>query len=258
MAAMNSDPVKYQSDRREKRLDLTLLDKAKEYFVCLHGGAPELKAVRDEIASYADADTLQGAATFAERMAIIVKGWHRFAAGEKITPASVKLRYQVNPDDGTRVLDESPVVGGIDLATDATEEATSDEDVTVEQAAEAAKAIREKKGDAPPAEVRAKDGIADQLDAIRAKHPGRVLFFEVKDEYRLYAEDAILAEQHIGVKIDPKQTVGKVQVVHFKKSNLVPAHTALNEAGYAIATVTPDGDQVKVTTMNPIAKKKKK
>lgn len=257
MAASSSDATKYQEDRSEKSLVITKksLGKAHDFFVALHGGATELNAAREAILCQADPDTLDGGATFAERIAILIKAWHKFSADEKVTPASVKLRYLIDPDDGSRVLNEFPLVGGIDLPRDSKSDEEPEKEVTVAEAANKVKEIRDKKGETPPVEPKRNDDMAKQIAAIRANHPERVLFFEAKDEFKLYDRDAKLATLHIGTKAE---TVNGLQVVKFKKNQLVPAHTALNEGGYSIATVINAAGEVKVTPLAPIAKKKKK
>lgn len=256
MAATNSDPAKYAKTHEEKALNLKLLDRAQEFWVALSGGSNELKAVRDAVKSLTDPDTGDGG-TAAERQAILVKAWHRFAVNESVTPASVKLRYVTSAEDGSRILDESPVIGGIDLGDGKTADPEPEgDDVTVQQVAEAAAKVRADKGESAPPVVKKDTQIMDQLTALRKGTPGHVLVFDVNGEYRVFESDADLAVKHVGVKIT--NTVGGVPAVHFKKNQLVPFHTALNEAGLRIATVIKDGDEMKVTKMAPIVKPKKK
>lgn len=259
MAASNSDPVKYAKTREEKALNLKLLDRAQEFWVALSGGSNELKAVRDAVKSLADPDTGDGG-TAAERQAILVKAWHRFAANESVTPASVKLRYVTSAEDGSRILDESPLLGGIDLGDGKSpaEVEPEGDDVTLQQVAEAAAKVRADKGETAPPVVNKDAGIMEQLTALRKSNPGHVLYFEVKDQFRLFDEDAHLAVKHLGVKLDAKETVGGVQTVSFKKSNLQPSHQAFNEASLRIATVVQVDGEPKVTRMAPIVKAKKK
>lgn len=50
------------------------------------------------------------------RRDILVKAWNLYLAGEKITQANIKLRYETG-EDGIPVLAEHPIVGGVDIGS---------------------------------------------------------------------------------------------------------------------------------------------
>ncbi len=257
MMASNTDPAVY--DKSESSLDLSLLDKAQNFWMLLSGKDPEMKALIDGIRGLADPETGVGG-SFGERCGMIVKAWNHWSAGEKITPARIKLDY-VEDGEGGRLLNECPAVGGIDLGDPEPETegepAEEDNDATVAEvaetiedrtAAEKAKSIAATKD---PTDGVDKDS-ADSLAKLRKAHPDHVLWFESKDGYNLFGRDAEFANKHVGTKFSKALSDG-TKMVQFKKNNFQPAMTAFNEAGLVVATVSSD---MKVTKHKAIVKPK--
>lgn len=254
MAANKSDPASY--DHTEDTLDLTDLDKAREFFVLIAGGSAEVVDVRKAILALSDPDSGTNG-SLSERIAIFVKAWNQFAEQGKVTPAGVKLQYHTDADEVKR-LSECPSVSGIDLGdpSAAHEDADSAEDEEPNEAeieqrkAEVKKESLAKKKD----EANADD---DELEAIRVAHPKHVIWFEGSKGYLLVGQDADLAVKVIGSKLTAQ--VNGLNAVRFPKNHYVPAMTSFNEAGYEVAIAKKDeSGETKVERIKPIAKKKGK
>lgn len=118
MAAGATDPKQYQTSEfpSESLLDLSLRDKACEFWVLVATNGAKVKPMREALNSLLmPTPDEEGTATNSERMALVAKAWIAFAARGKVTAEDVALKYQVDPEDGTRTLIECPTVGGIDV-----------------------------------------------------------------------------------------------------------------------------------------------
>ncbi len=114
MAASKTDPSKYQSavDPNEKLLDLSLWEKACDFWTELAGGADKLVAVKQAITKMYN-DEHEGASK-AQREAVLVKAWLLYLRGKPITAKDLRLQYQTD-EDGWKTLSECPIMGGIDV-----------------------------------------------------------------------------------------------------------------------------------------------
>ena len=253
MAACASDPDQY--DKTEDTLDLTNIDKARDFFVMLAGGASEVGELRKAILSLSDPDS-GTSGSLSERIALIVKAWNQFVEHGKVTAAQIRLEYATDTD-GIKRLNECPAVGGIDLG----DPTTSEEDEDVEETEPTEEEIEQRKVTVKEESLAKKKDEAkaddDELESIRVAHPKHVIWFEGSKGYLLVGQDADLAVKVIGSKLSA-QVDGK-NAVRFPKSSYVPAMTALNEAGYEVAIARKDESGItKVERIKPIAKKKGK
>jgi len=112
MASSHTDPTEYRRADfpDEQFLDWTNWQKACDFFVLIAGASPEIEALTEVLQKTIDSD--QGSSA-AERVALIVKSWECYIAGEPITPAALRLDYETD-DEGWKTLAECPAVGGID------------------------------------------------------------------------------------------------------------------------------------------------
>lgn len=94
----------------EAQIDFSLWDKACEFFVLLASNHPSVAPVKQAVATLLE----RGTPTPNERIALIVKAWNAWSNGKKIVPELLALRYARN-EDGAEILDETPIVGGIDM-----------------------------------------------------------------------------------------------------------------------------------------------
>ena len=253
MAACASDPDQY--DKTEDTLDLTNIDKARDFFVMLAGGASEVGELCKAILSLSDPDS-GTSGSLSERIALIVKAWNQFVEHGKVTAAQIRLEYATDTD-GIKRLNECPAVGGIDLG----DPTTSEEDEDVEETEPTEEEIEQRKVTVKEESLAKKKDEAkaddDELESIRVAHPKHVIWFEGSKGYLLVGQDADLAVKVIGSKLSA-QVDGK-NAVRFPKSSYVPAMTALNEAGYEVAIARKDESGItKVERIKPIAKKKGK
>lgn len=114
MACSTTEGEKYHASNSpsEKHLDFAMFDKASEFWLFLADGSPEFKPLRDAIAGLANPVTGTGG-TMAEKVAVLIKAWGHYLAGDGFTAKRLELKYAPN-DNGDNVLAEWPETGGID------------------------------------------------------------------------------------------------------------------------------------------------
>lgn len=117
MAASDSDSARYRAGGYfEKFLDMSLWDKAQEFWVLASGAGKEMEGLRDafQILHHDGYEPDR-----AEKEATIIKAWELFKAGEKITAKKLELEYQLLLDDKEQVIGrdllDNPLMGGIDV-----------------------------------------------------------------------------------------------------------------------------------------------
>jgi hypothetical protein len=137
MAASESDGPNYrQADPPvEKKADLSMWDKAHEFWVLLASGSAKFQPLKDAIGRLGSAQDSMGG-NLSERMGIIIKAWNEFAHGGALTPGNLKLKYG-KTDDGMYYLDEVPDVGGIDIGASKVSELDGTDTGDVEDPTEA-------------------------------------------------------------------------------------------------------------------------
>lgn len=116
MACSTSDGEDYRAADlpNEDTLDWAMMPKAKEFWTLVSSNKSNtLKALKEAIGLLSNSDTLSGG-NMAEKTALMVKAWYRFADGKPLREADLKLSRPLN-DDGVPKLDECPDLGGIDL-----------------------------------------------------------------------------------------------------------------------------------------------
>lgn len=164
----------------EKKLSWEMWETACAFWIDVGKSDPKVQRIRDAIASKTDPNTGEATASLGERIAIFIKGWLVYSAGNEITDEDLELQYSNPDDDGAVILIDPANLGGIDLgpgikeareaATAAEggsegeeEEAQREEEQTEEQAEEEARkkriehvnniiARRKAKGQSVPAE----------------------------------------------------------------------------------------------------------
>lgn len=111
-AGKTDGPAYHQAENpSESSIDLSLFDKAEEFFENLAAGLASFQELKNAITK---AGTDQLPANLAERTALIVKAWLAFLEGKEINEAALSLEYATNAD-GITTLAECPTAGGIDL-----------------------------------------------------------------------------------------------------------------------------------------------
>jgi len=128
MAASKSDYAKYRFDRREENLNLEQYEQAKKFVTALAQNAGVVRAVRTKIAELIDEG---GVVPASLRMAVVCNGWNAWIESGKCTLQNVEIHYTTS-DEGARILDELPTLGGVDMVED---ELVANENETAPQAA---------------------------------------------------------------------------------------------------------------------------
>lgn len=156
MAASKSDPEVYRKAevRDEKILDMSMLDKATEFWTLLAGGSGKFTLVHKAIKALDNPETM-AKGTLTEKEAIVIKAWEAWSQNKPITEAVLKLKYEGEGDE--KMLDERPSVGGIDFlgqeVLDRGENDPSEEEIEA-----AAMELRKKKQEEAKAKLRAAQG----------------------------------------------------------------------------------------------------
>lgn len=281
MAASKTEPEQYvlkskEGDRREKYLDLGLLERAKEFWSYVgKEGDPQLKAVRERIKLYAKRKDSTGEpipVSLDEKIAIMSLAWTIYADGGTPTVAQVTPKYDNGHDgDDPSLLKGDYRLGGIDLGdeydgepADNQEGETSegepepnpveDRKETIKKAKEARDAKKAEMAAAePPSNGKAQspaDEIRAQFAPIAKERPGKIVFIKSRSSGGLTCidEDAKAVAKALGSPAtkDPsgftRFSVGKAEI----KEKL----TKLIDAGLhvVIAEQVPTGKLHETTT----------
>lgn len=94
----------------EELLDFSLFGKAGDFWVHLAKGTDVLLALRRSVGVFLE----EGGAGLALRCALVAKAWNAYSAGEEVTEETLYLEFK-DDDYGNPQLDETPIVGGIDI-----------------------------------------------------------------------------------------------------------------------------------------------
>lgn len=115
MGCSQSDPKKYRDadSPTEEALNWELWDTACNFWVQIAAGSKEIAAVRTVLGELFNAESGNDVSV-PVKCALIAKAWQCVAAGQPITPKSIKLEFSTD-EDGVQQLMENPTVGGIDL-----------------------------------------------------------------------------------------------------------------------------------------------
>jgi len=190
MATSASDPQEYKDldHPSEKVLDLSMLEKAEEFWTEFSGGKA-FDCVRKALRDLNEIEDLTGGVMLLKK-ALVIKAWNVYTSKKKVTAASIKLKI-VTDDEGYKKLDEFPNCGGIDfdgLRDDTPDDEEDSEEPTEEEAAaeleEEVKAPPKRKSrakKAKPADVSVGDavtvkdddanweGVVTQLDPLKVE-----------------------------------------------------------------------------------------
>ena len=118
MGCSASDPDAYRKNDppMEELLDWQHWEKACDFWVCID--TKELSPLRKALVEIQNS----GGGSPAEQRALIVKAWNSYLKNGRVTSKNLELKYQMD-EDGIKVLDDYPTVGGIDV--DKSEEAVT-------------------------------------------------------------------------------------------------------------------------------------
>lgn len=253
MAASGSDPDKYGKAPKpaEKHLDMSKWDKACEFWVLLLKQSPDLRAVRDAIASIHDEDTGIGASQ-AELIGTVCKAWGKFAAGEKLKEQDLHLEYHTDGAGVCRLID-NPTVGGIDLGDDRDDGdddgadseiegpgAGPDDEAEVEGRKEAllsAKALKK---------AMAAESVADQVAEVRLAYPDTFLIWKTGSGYTLWGSEAVAGGKALGLAPVLDGKVGLKRAA-FPGSKLEEYVGKLKAEGYTVGIVATVDDVMTLT-----------
>lgn len=116
MGASATDGTEYVSQKvpSEKKVDWEHWDLAKEFWTRFSSGHEEMGALHKTLGYLVDPETNVGG-TLAERLAIIIKAWHLYQAGEPMSVKALSIEdlYKEN-DAGVRRMGRGPSIGGVD------------------------------------------------------------------------------------------------------------------------------------------------
>ncbi len=246
MAASGSDLSLYLDSRKESNLDLGLWEKACEFFTLLPS-SPEFRAFRELKVPYETTDEAGkrvdrhfyplADGVFGERLSAVCRAWNLFSTGAKVTPAAMAMECGVNELKLPYLLKEESV-GGIDIST-----AERDHDEPDEKTATAA--VEAEKSAARKAKGR-EDPIVDErpvdvvLDEMRAKHPGRVLLFKIKQGWKVYGKDVDTLVK-VGASVRHKGRADSLDhAVVFAGTDYDEAVDKLHAAGHRVSKIMED------------------
>lgn len=259
MAASKTDPATYQHAqvRDERKIDLGLMEKAKEFWELLLASDPAVKAVLEARRPGSEGEYAgyyltrgEGAGSLAERFAVLAKGWTAFLDKGRVTPGDVALNYKMTEGGDMILADQNVTFGGVDLW-----EPEKEDDDTGPADLEARKeALRQQQRDeldqqrvdANP--VSTSLSLEEQLEALHDLHDGYMLAFKHKAGYSLYQQDAVDAAKLLGLTLSLAGP--KVQKTLIRLSDFDTALAKLTEAGFKVAIATAKDDVV-VVNRNP-------
>lgn len=111
-ASATPDDSGYDEEAKEEHLDLSLWEDACDFWTQVPE-SPDFKAIRTcLIEMQEDEETAQGVGLI-HRIGVCIKAWLAYVDHKKLTPASLRLEYEVD-EEGWKHLTEIPTVGGID------------------------------------------------------------------------------------------------------------------------------------------------
>lgn len=175
MATSNTDPADYRHAERpdEDLLDFKMWDKAVAFVSDIASNAKRVAAIKDAIEETYEHG--HGTGENYKKVAVITKAWHCVAANKPINAAALALTYATDEDE-IETLDETPVVGGIDIYEPDDMQEHDSEDVKAED---------------PPAE-KSKKGAKkkdDKAEKTSAKKPAKDEKWEKGDMAYVLPED---------------------------------------------------------------------
>lgn len=287
-AANATDGQKYlASDTRgEKLLDMSLQDKAFEFWVYMGSMAQDAKPLRDALNDL----ILPGDnnANWEQVAAVLCNAWNFFKDDKEFTrkdvfPRFVELEKDEEGNVVGRKMEGNYCVGGIDLGPrPEKEEEEPDEQDAADGGEEdgGSKPIKERKPAAEPAKPSggtAKDSIAKQLANNRLKYKGDLILYKTSTGvYSAWEDDADTVVRLLGVKMNRHPTGldrcffpatelakslkrlrdlgNRVTILDNTKDD---AHIATYEASGDEAPAAPTKDDDKKAPAKPAAKPKK-
>ena len=217
--------------------------------------------------------------TPAEKRAILVKAWQAFRIGQPVTKETLRLRYSKDRY-GNVILDDWPIIGGIDRGDRPEKEDGDDEDDEPQETAadmqariDAARAAKKranggdvaeeidpgrpadsngnKRKKKSPSSAGGKEEeedtkpqtLSEQLEAIREKHPGRLLLFRAGSIWSAYGVDAMRVASLLKL---PQRLANELQRTDFPVKKLAEYLPRLVAAGHRVSLCESRGKEVEV------------
>lgn len=266
-AAANTDiDAGYLESRSEKQVDLSLWDKADEFFVLLGDDHPDFRQVREAIAGLQDVEEGLGGRVI-EKHAILIKAWAAFSVGEAITEETVSLvgHYHAKDDGGVAFIDP-PLIGGIDQGVKLRKpdpEPTAEE-IEAQKQAEKQKHLDEMKETAKAGKGKGKgagsgtpkDDVKAMIDRLAKEHHGKLLLYrnDRSKGYTAYGDSA----DEVAEKTFVKLVSGPLGInqAFVSDTEWDKALAALTKAGHRVGIVAENGTTVTDLSAAPKAEPK--
>lgn len=237
MGTCGTDEADYRNApvRSEKHVDFTHWDRAEEFWMLLGQTAKEMMEIRHAFTGLQSEDG-EDKGTRAEKIAIMVKAWNVFVGGVNCYPTEEDLELLYKETEGGRVLNETPEVGGIDIAGQMSEAESK-------PAAGAAAGTPSANGTPGPADKPLNADAVEELRELREAHPDKVLLFRGPVNYTAFGSDADTVAGILGTKV--VQRKGGTKMTSFPITEAAIAMMKLLKSKLKIATVAP-GDKGRV------------
>ena len=194
--------------------------------------------IKDELGRLANGT--EGGATAAEKVGILCVAWNLWSTGNTLTQEDLRLDYRQR-DDGTKIVDPHPCVGGIDLGVKPAKVKDSDpsaeelERVRVEKDAEIARQNAEAAKKASAGKREKKKSIPEQYLAIAEKHKDKVVLWKTAaGSYSTYGPTAERMVQVLGVP-KPKPSADGIPLVILWEADIEKHMVKLGAAGLKVA-----------------------
>jgi len=187
----------------------------------------------------------------AEKTALVIKAWHAYREGV-VEQDDLELEYAQSPDGSKRLIDGGDF-GGIDcgdkekldpdIQHSEVLERIKKEDARRAAAQKAVDVITDRRNAAKQPAKPASVGLAAEIEAIRNKHPGKVLVFSTATGSTLYGQDAKIAAKLTGGKV-AKSTVQGMEMVKLTVSQKNLDNLLLSvSAKHPVVTIARNGDE---------------
>jgi hypothetical protein len=257
MGVSASDPKKYRSDQgtpKEDDLDLSMVEKAEEFWVCFGDrNVDDLKALHYAESPFGYTDdsgaratrtihTMSEESTGQWRIATICKAWNEFALGNKVTAANLVIPFRENEHGMPEMIGGAwATVGGIDVG-DPIDDEDDDDDGEPAGVEERKAETRAAKSPKKEPEKTPKSG-KELLDDLRGKYPGSALFFKAgASGWKVFGQDVDAVHKAGGTirtrgKGDDKTPYGTMYITDVDHNV-----ASLQRKGHSVVKVLAPGD----------------
>ena len=256
-AAQKTDRTEYEADRTEANVDLSLWDKAEEFFVCLSGKTGPHAVLKKVLAAIVEGK--HGTKELNDKkVAAVINAWLEFAAGKggAVTEKNVLPVMVPNAASGEIILDieklrivgriaDGKHVEGLDLGMKPEPDDDDDDETAEERKAEKreerARELAQKKTGiaAPTANL-----VFAAVEKVRRAHPGKLLIWKTGAGYTTWDADAEAVAASRGTKAKDRQDLGMKQFSLPVETILADLATELRIKGFKPALVENEGEKV--------------